>query len=52
MAILAASNVAGILSGFPVWNQPDILSFLSSDPPNAAPSILNAEELGLDIYSG
>jgi len=52
MAILSASNVAGILSGFPVWNQPDILPFLSTDPPNAAPNILNAEELGLVVYSG
>ena len=31
MATLAASNVAGILSGYPVWNQPDILSFLEGE---------------------
>lgn len=49
MAILAASNVAALLSGYPVWNRPDILSFLSDDPPTAAPSILNAEELGLEV---
>jgi len=52
MAVLAASNVAGILMGFPVWGRPDILSFLSAEPPKAAPSILNAEELGLSTYSG
>ena len=50
MAILAASNVAGLLSGYPVWNRPDILSFLGSDPPAAAPSVLNAEELGLALF--
>ena len=50
MAILAASNVAGLLNGYPAWNRPDILSFLGSDPPSAAPSILNAEELGLAIF--
>ncbi len=47
MAILAAGNVAGVLMGYPVWNNPDISAFLSDNPPKAAPSILNAEELGL-----
>jgi hydroxypyruvate reductase 1 len=51
MATLAASNVAGLLSGFPVWNQADILPFLSTNPPDAAPSILNAEDLNLEIFS-
>ena len=50
MAILAASNVAGLLSSYPVWNQPDILPFLGDDPPSATPSILNAEELGLAVF--
>jgi hydroxypyruvate reductase 1 len=50
MAILAASNVAGLLSGYPVWNRPDILPFLTSDPPDAVPSILNAEALGLSLF--
>ena len=50
MAVLAASNVAGLLSGYPVWNQPDILPFLGEDPPSATPSILNAEELGLAVF--
>ncbi len=45
MATLAAANVAAVLSGHPVWNRPDIGPFLSSDPPRAAPSILNAEAL-------
>ncbi len=47
MATLAASNVAGLLMGYPVWNRPAILSFLEGDLPKMAPSILNAEELGL-----
>ena len=48
MATLAASNVAGIISGYPVWSDPNhILSFLEDNPPKAAPSIVNAKELGL-----
>jgi hydroxypyruvate reductase 1 len=47
MATLAAGNVAGLLQGYPVWNRPDILPFLGDAPPEAAPSILNAEALGL-----
>lgn len=50
MAILAASNVAAVLMGYPVWNRPDINPFLSGDPPKAAPSILNAKGLGFNIY--
>jgi len=49
MASLAASNVAGLLMGYPVWNRPDILSFLEGDLPRTVPSILNAEELGLTM---
>jgi glycerate dehydrogenase len=52
MATLAACNVAGILTGYPVWNKPDILPFLEGDPPKAAPSIVNAEALGLTVYEG
>jgi len=51
MATLAASNVAGLLMGYPVWNQPDILPFLETNAPKAAPSIVNAEELGLALYA-
>jgi hypothetical protein len=51
MAILAASNVAAILLGYPVWGRPDILGFLTPDSPRAAPSILNASELGLRLHA-
>ncbi len=50
MATLAGCNVAGILMGYPAWNRPDILCFLEGDSPKAAPSILNAEELGIPIF--
>ncbi len=50
MAVLAASNVAGILSGYPVWQGQDISAFLEDDPPKAAPSIVNAKELRLTEY--
>ena len=46
MATLAACNVAGILSGYPLWQQTDILPFLEADPPHAIPSIVNARVLG------
>ena len=52
MASLAAGNVAGILSGYPAWNQPDILSFLEGESPQAAPSIVNAKELGIPLFGG
>ena len=52
MATLAAGNVAGVLMGLPVWGRPDILPFLTPDPPKAAPSILNAEQLGIGTYAG
>jgi hydroxypyruvate reductase 1 len=52
MAILAAGNVAAILQGFPVWQRTDILPFLQDDPPRAAPSILNAKELGMAFFNG
>ena len=50
MAVLAACNVAAMLNGFAVWNRPDILPFLSDDPPRAAPSIVNAGPLGLPVF--
>ncbi len=50
MATLAASNVAALLMGYPVWNRPDITAFLEADPPKAAPSILNAVDLELNVY--
>ena len=50
MATLAGCNVAGILMGYPAWNRPDILSFLEGESPAAAPSILNAKELGIPLF--
>jgi hydroxypyruvate reductase 1 len=51
MATLAAANVAGILRGWPVWPRArtltDILPFLEGPGPQAAPSIVNADALGL-----
>jgi len=48
MATLAASNVAGILRGWPVSTDPRrIPEFLDGKGPRAAPSIVNAKELGL-----
>jgi hydroxypyruvate reductase 1 len=48
MATLAASNVASLISGYPVWPDPNnILPFLADNAPKAAPSIVNAKELGL-----
>lgn len=48
MATLAASNVAGMISGYGVWPDPNnILPFLNDNAPKAAPSIVNAKELGL-----
>ena len=50
MATLAASNVAGILMGYPAWQKPDITPFLDNKPPKAAPSILNANEVGVPLF--
>ena len=50
MATLAASNVAGILRGYPAWQDYNITTFLESSPPNAAPSIVNAEAIGIPPY--
>ncbi len=52
MATLAASNVAGLLMGYPIWNKANILPFLETNEPRAAPSIVNAKELGLALYVG
>jgi len=52
MANLAASNVAGILTGYPAWQDQDISPFLGDDRPKAAPSIVNAKELGIPLFSG
>lgn len=48
MATLAASNVAAILQGWPVSTDPSrIPEFLEDPAPEAAPSIVNAKQLGL-----
>jgi len=52
MATLAASNVVGLLMGYPAWNKSDILPFLGDAPPKATPSIINAKELGIPMYGG
>jgi hydroxypyruvate reductase 1 len=52
MATLAAANVSALLMGYPVWQNPDITPFLTDDPPKAAPSVVNAEALGLPVYTG
>ena len=51
MATLAAANVRAVLNGWPVWpvadDMDDVEPFLHGDMPQAAPSIVNAAELGL-----
>jgi hydroxypyruvate reductase 1 len=50
MATLAASNVAAILMDYPVWQATDILPFLTSPSPKAAPSIINSAALELPAF--
>jgi len=50
MAVLAALNVTGMIRRMPAWNRPDISPFLGVSPPKAAPSIVNAEPLGIPLY--
>ena len=50
MATLAAANVAAILMGYPAWQRPDVGPFLEGDAPKAAPSILNADALGIPTF--
>jgi hypothetical protein len=47
--VTAARNVAGLLSGWPVWRGADVTPFLTAGAPQAAPSIVNAHELGLPV---
>ncbi len=51
MAVLAARNAVAMLDGAPVWNRPDVLVFLTAEAPAAAPSIVNADELGLPYFN-
>jgi glycerate dehydrogenase len=46
MSVIATRNVVGILLGYPAWEGDSVKEFLSDNPPKAAPSILNAKELG------
>ena len=49
-ATLAAANIAMRLSGKPVYGSLDVLPFVNNDPsniPEASPSIVNAEDLGI-----
>ena len=53
-ATLAAANVAARLRNKPVYNKPDILPFVEGPleaMPEASPSIVNAEQLGLSMMS-
>lgn len=50
MAILAARNVAGVLMGYPAWTGESSLPFLEDRPPEAVPSIVNAQEMSLPEY--
>ncbi len=50
-------NAVAILNGWPVWPAAEdvvaVLPFLDTpDPPHAAPSIVNADELGLARWAG
>lgn len=50
MATLAACNVAALIKRYPVWNKSDVLPFVDGvfeEIPKAAPSIVNAKDLGL-----
>ncbi len=57
MATLAAANVVAILNHWPVWPAAEdleaVLPFVDGpEPPHAAPSIVNADELGLARWEG
>ncbi|MCX6373990.1 MAG: D-glycerate dehydrogenase [Actinobacteria bacterium] len=57
MATLAAANVVAILEGWPVWHAvaglEDVAPFLDGpESPHAAPSIVNADDLGLPRLAG
>jgi glycerate dehydrogenase len=56
MAALAAQNVVAILNHWPVWpaadTLEDVMPFVGDgSPPQAAPSIINARDLGLHGYT-
>lgn len=43
MATLAACNVLGVLKGYPLWTDQDMLPFLEEHPPKAIPSLVKAK---------
>jgi hydroxypyruvate reductase 1 len=49
MATLAAANVVAILNQWPVWGSAEVRPFLTDPAPQAAPSIVNAADLGLPV---
>ncbi len=55
MAALAALNVVAVLHEWPAWHHADalddVMPFLAQHPPKAAPSLVNAEQLGLGHLS-
>jgi len=56
MAILAASNVLGVLEAWPAWQSPDVTPFVQGDaeswqPPHAVPSIVNRKDLPNAIFA-
>jgi hydroxypyruvate reductase 1 len=50
MATLAAANVSALLMGCPAWQKSDITPFLEGTSPAAAPSVLNAQALGIPAF--
>jgi hypothetical protein len=51
MAVLAAANLAAMLREYPAWNRAGVTPFLQETMPEAAPSIVNAQDLGLEIFA-
>mmetsp|Transcript_970 Transcript_970/g.3018 ORF Transcript_970/g.3018 Transcript_970/m.3018 type:complete len:395 (-) Transcript_970:1588-2772(-) len=54
MSALAAANVGAVVNGLPVWSSPNVMPFVgdSADTiPPAAPSIVNAKALGMEMYA-
>lgn len=53
-ATLAAANVASVLQKYPVASSPDVLAWVDGEfnaIPKAAPSIVNAKDLSLEVQS-
>ncbi len=50
MAVLAARNIVAVLNRYPAWNGSSVLKFLGERPPKAAPSIINARDVGMVFF--